>query len=128
MDALRRMLRPLLRNGGGTGAGLGPDRRTGRLPRPRPGARGGPRPPRDPGRGRRSLVRPRAPARPGRLEPQTGWAMGNAGIARELLCHVRLGRGGDPRYAFTWPDQPAVRGAAAQATEPIRPVGTEAVS
>nr|WP_235034584.1 hypothetical protein [Streptomyces sp. SLBN-115] len=65
---------------------------------------------------------------PDRLEPQTGWAMGNAGIARELLRHVRLSRGGDPRYAFTWPDQPAVSGAAAQATEPIRPVGTELAS
>ncbi|KPI24710.1 Lanthionine synthetase C family protein [Actinobacteria bacterium OV320] len=65
---------------------------------------------------------------PDRLEPQTGWAMGNAGIARELLRHVRLSRGGDPRYAFTWPDQPPVRGAAAQATEPIRPVGAEPAS
>ncbi|MET7650659.1 MULTISPECIES: lanthionine synthetase LanC family protein [unclassified Streptomyces] len=67
-------------------------------------------------------------ATPGGLEPQTGWAMGNAGIARELLRHVRLSRGGDPRYAFTWPDQPAVRGATAQATEPIRPVGIEVTS
>ncbi|WP_328478971.1 lanthionine synthetase C family protein [Streptomyces sp. NBC_00377] len=67
-------------------------------------------------------------ATPGGLEPQTGWAMGNAGIARELLRHVRLSRGGDPRYAFAWPDQPAVRGTAAQATEPIRPVGTEVTS
>ncbi|GGR69112.1 hypothetical protein GCM10010269_04830 [Streptomyces humidus] len=55
------------------------------------------------------------------LEAQTGWAMGNAGIARELLRHVRLSRGGDPRYAFTWPDQPAVRVTTAQTTEPIRP-------
>ncbi|MGI3200702.1 lanthionine synthetase LanC family protein [Streptomyces sp. GLT-R25] len=47
-------------------------------------------------------------ATPGDLEPCTGWAMGNAGIVRELLRHVRLGRGGDPRYAFTWPDQPPV--------------------
>ncbi|MFH0175965.1 hypothetical protein ACIA6D_15665 [Streptomyces cacaoi] len=65
---------------------------------------------------------------PGRLEPQTGRAMGNAGSARELLRHVRLSRGGDPRHAFTWPDRPAVRGAAAQATEPIRPVGSEVAS
>lgn len=42
------------------------------------------------------------------LEPQTGWAMGNAGIVRELLRYVRLARGGAPGYAFTWPDQPPV--------------------
>jgi hypothetical protein len=45
---------------------------------------------------------------PSDLEPCTGWAMGNAGIVRELLRFVRLGRGGDPRYAFAWPDQPPV--------------------
>ncbi|MCM2580176.1 lanthionine synthetase LanC family protein [Streptomyces meridianus] len=45
---------------------------------------------------------------PGDLEPCTGWAMGNAGIVRELLRFVRLSRGGDPRYAFAWPDQPQV--------------------
>ena len=48
-------------------------------------------------------------ATPSDLEPFTGWAMGNAGIVRELLRFVRLGRGGDPRYAFTWPDQAPVR-------------------
>ncbi|MEV6947273.1 lanthionine synthetase LanC family protein [Streptomyces sp. NPDC051172] len=48
-------------------------------------------------------------AAPSALEPHTGWAMGNAGIVRELLRFVRLGRGGDPAYAFGWPDQPAVR-------------------
>ncbi|MGW5430313.1 lanthionine synthetase LanC family protein [Streptomyces sp. NPDC004059] len=47
-------------------------------------------------------------ATPSALEPCTGWAMGNAGIVRELLRFVRLSRGGDPRYAFTWPDQPPV--------------------
>ncbi|MFF8680001.1 lanthionine synthetase LanC family protein [Streptomyces sp. NPDC015237] len=47
-------------------------------------------------------------ATPSTLEPRVGWAMGNAGIVRELLRFVRLTRGGDPRYAFTWPDQPAV--------------------
>ncbi|MGV4985513.1 lanthionine synthetase LanC family protein [Streptomyces sp. NRAIS4] len=45
---------------------------------------------------------------PGDLEPCAGWAMGNAGIVRELLRFVRLSRGGDPRYAFAWPDQPPV--------------------
>lgn len=48
-------------------------------------------------------------ATPSALEPRTGWAMGNAGIVRELLRFVRLGRGGDPAYAFGWPDHPAVR-------------------
>ncbi|WP_416962365.1 lanthionine synthetase LanC family protein [Streptomyces sp. Agncl-13] len=47
-------------------------------------------------------------ATPSDLEPCTGWAMGNAGIVRELLRFVRLGRGGDPGYAFAWPDQPPV--------------------
>ncbi|MFB7243672.1 lanthionine synthetase C family protein [Streptomyces populi] len=47
-------------------------------------------------------------ATPSDLEPRTGWAMGNAGIVRELLRFVRLSRDGEPRYAFTWPDQPAV--------------------
>ncbi|MZE68291.1 lanthionine synthetase LanC family protein [Streptomyces sp. SID5789] len=47
-------------------------------------------------------------ATPSTLEPHVGWAAGNAGIVRELLRFVRLTRGGDPRYAFTWPDQPAV--------------------
>ncbi|MET9824283.1 lanthionine synthetase LanC family protein [Streptomyces sp. NPDC006349] len=45
---------------------------------------------------------------PGGLEPRLGWAMGNAGIVRELLRYVRLARGGDPGYAFTWPDQAPV--------------------
>ncbi len=46
--------------------------------------------------------------------------MGNAGIVRELLRFVRLSRGGDPRYAFAWPDQPPVP---AEAT--IRRRGTD---
>ncbi|WP_330304324.1 MULTISPECIES: lanthionine synthetase LanC family protein [unclassified Streptomyces] len=45
-------------------------------------------------------------ANPSTLEPLTGWAMGNAGIARELLRFVRVSRGEDPAYAFTWPDHP----------------------
>ncbi len=48
-------------------------------------------------------------ATPSELEPCTGWAMGNAGIVRELLRHVRISRGGAPDYAFPWPDQPRVR-------------------
>lgn len=49
---------------------------------------------------------------PHTLEPHTGWAMGNAGIVRELLRFVRVSRGADPAYAFTWPDQPVVGQAA----------------
>lgn len=43
---------------------------------------------------------------PSILEPRTGWAMGNAGIVRELLRFARLPSGGDARYAVTWPDHP----------------------
>jgi hypothetical protein len=44
-------------------------------------------------------------ATPSVLEPRTGWAMGVAGIARELLRFARLGTGRDPAYAVPWPDQ-----------------------
>lgn len=47
-------------------------------------------------------------ADPPDLPAQPGWAMGNAGILRELLRYVRLRRGGAPGYAIPWPDQPAV--------------------
>jgi len=43
-------------------------------------------------------------ATPGELEPQTGLAHGNAGIARELLRYARLRGGGDPAYAVALPD------------------------
>jgi Lanthionine synthetase C-like protein len=46
--------------------------------------------------------------RPPELEPRTGWAMGNAGLIRELLRHARITTGRDPSYAVQWPDQPAV--------------------
>lgn len=47
------------------------------------------------------------------LAPRTGWAMGNAGIVRELLRFSRINRGQSPDYAVTWPDQPvAVRSSA----------------
>lgn len=45
---------------------------------------------------------------PSELEPRTGWAMGNAGIIRELLRFARVTSGRDPAYAVSWPDQPAV--------------------
>ena len=44
---------------------------------------------------------------PSTLEPLTGWAMGNAGIIRELLRFVRISTGRDPAYEVTWPDHPA---------------------
>ncbi|WP_218854835.1 lanthionine synthetase LanC family protein [Paractinoplanes atraurantiacus] len=43
---------------------------------------------------------------PSDLPPEAGWAMGNAGIVRELLRFVRLTRGTDPAYAVPWPDHP----------------------
>jgi hypothetical protein len=41
------------------------------------------------------------------LEPRPGWAMGNAGLVRELLRHARITAGRDPSYAVQWPDHPA---------------------
>jgi len=46
-------------------------------------------------------------ATPSQLEPRAGWAMGNAGIIRELLRYARLCNGGNPGYAIPWPDHPA---------------------
>lgn len=45
---------------------------------------------------------------PSDLDPRTGWAMGNAGIIRELLRYARTTSGACPTYAVTWPDHPAV--------------------
>lgn len=45
---------------------------------------------------------------PSSLPPRTGWAMGNAGIVRELLRYARASAGADSAYAVTWPDHPAV--------------------
>lgn len=44
---------------------------------------------------------------PSELEPLAGWAMGNAGILRELLRYVRLSGGRGEGYAVPWPDHPA---------------------
>lgn len=41
---------------------------------------------------------------PSELEPQAGWAHGNAGIIRELLRFVRIRDGRDPAYAVAMPD------------------------
>lgn len=45
---------------------------------------------------------------PTHLAPRTGWAMGNAGIVRELLRHARCTTGRASAYAVTWPDHPCV--------------------
>jgi hypothetical protein len=48
-------------------------------------------------------------ATPSALEPEPGWAMGNAGIVRELLRYARITDGADPAYAVPWPDHPPTR-------------------
>lgn len=45
---------------------------------------------------------------PSTLEPRTGWAMGNAGIVRELIRFQRATEDRDPSYAVAWPDHPPV--------------------
>ncbi len=45
-------------------------------------------------------------ASPPALAPRTGWAMGNAGIIRELLRYARIRDRQIPGYAITWPDHP----------------------
>jgi hypothetical protein len=52
-------------------------------------------------------------ATPPELEPRPGWAMGNAGLVRELLRHARITAGRNPSYAVQWPDHPATTRAAA---------------
>ncbi|HXT88815.1 MAG TPA: lanthionine synthetase LanC family protein [Trebonia sp.] len=49
---------------------------------------------------------------PSTLDPRTGWAMGNAGIIRELLRFARASTGRDPAYAVPWPDHPGTDGPA----------------
>lgn len=46
---------------------------------------------------------------PPELQPLPGWAMGNAGILRELLRYVRLRREAGAGYAIQWPDQAAAQ-------------------
>lgn len=46
-------------------------------------------------------------ATPSELAPRTGWAMGNAGIIRELLRYVRISDGRQPGYAVQWPGHPS---------------------
>jgi hypothetical protein len=47
-------------------------------------------------------------ASPAALSPRMGWAMGNAGIVRELLRYARIRAGQAPDYAVAWPGQPLV--------------------
>ena len=47
-------------------------------------------------------------ATPSDLEPRAGWAMGNAGIIRELLRYARLTESAATGYAVPWPDHPPV--------------------
>lgn len=46
-------------------------------------------------------------ATPPDLEPRPGWAMGSAGIVRELLRYSRLCTGSSDTYAVAWPDHPS---------------------
>lgn len=57
------------------------------------------------------------------LAPSPGWAMGNAGIVRELLRYARLTDGDITGYAIQWPDQPATltAGRPNHVSEPKRP-------
>ncbi len=43
---------------------------------------------------------------PSALAPHPGWAMGNAGIVRELLRYARLSEGSAGDYVIAWPDHP----------------------
>ncbi|WP_329457084.1 lanthionine synthetase LanC family protein [Streptomyces sp. NBC_01497] len=59
-------------------------------------------------------------ATPSTLEPEPGWAMGSAGIIRELLRYARLRGGGDAAYAHPWPDQPAAHPPTRPRPAPVR--------
>ena len=63
---------------------------------------------------------------PSDLEPRPGWAMGNAGIIRELLRYARLSDSGAAGYSVPWPDHPvataATPGAAGSACAGAGPV------
>ena len=61
------------------------------------------------------------------LAPRTGWAMGNAGIIRELLRYARIKDGREPRYAIPWPDQPATTGPAATRQRQVQPTRPDRV-
>lgn len=43
------------------------------------------------------------------LGPRPGWAMGNAGIVRELIRYAGLSRDRTRGYAVMWPDQPPAK-------------------
>lgn len=56
-------------------------------------------------------------ATPPDLQPRPGWAMGNAGVVRELLRYAPLNEGGFGGYAIQWPDHPITD--ASQAAIPV---------
>lgn len=55
---------------------------------------------------------------PRELEALPGWAMGNAGIIRELLRYARIRQGSGTGYAVPWPDHPDGSAGRAVATGP----------
>jgi hypothetical protein len=58
---------------------------------------------------------------PSMLPARTGWAMGNAGIIRELLRFARATAGTGPSYAVTWPDHPAAQAGPGPMGRPLIP-------
>lgn len=60
---------------------------------------------------------------PPELDPQTGWAHGNAGIIRELLRFAGSVDGVPPAYRIPWPDQPVRERVTHKATghDPLEP-------
>ena len=54
---------------------------------------------------------------PSELPPRTGWAMGNAGIVRELLRLQRVLSGETVADVVPWPDEPAARRRARRARQ-----------
>lgn len=48
-------------------------------------------------------------ATPPELDPDSGWAMGNAGIVPELLRYARVCTGKSDTYTAPWPDHPPAR-------------------
>jgi hypothetical protein len=61
-------------------------------------------------------------ATPSALDPRTGWAMGSAGIIRELLRFARACTGRDPAYANPWPDHPGADNGHVKPSTGRRPV------
>jgi hypothetical protein len=58
---------------------------------------------------------------PSDLPPRSGWAMGNAGIVRELLRLQRVLDGGRVADTVPWPDHPPIRQQRARQDSNLRP-------